>query len=138
MRLLFVHSVGSLSHALLVLSGHSRGGSDDKRDVFGRQQPFIWQRQCPPADFNPRYKRQYSDPSKAVVLPAAEPPGSGRVGSAPKLEPQHCPSSADQVKLWNNYCIYKSLYYSPQQGFAPTLAKKYLNVTMFRSVQNIL
>lgn len=83
---------------LLCPAGHSGGGPYDYRDVFWRQHAILRQRQRPPADFNPRYQRQHSDPPKAAILPATDPPGPGQLGVAPWLGPEHRPGSAGAVK----------------------------------------
>ncbi len=101
------------SHSLIVWlilsplhpSGHSGGGSHDCRAVFWRQHAILGQRQRSPADFNPRYQRQHSDPPKAAVLSAADPPGPGWLRVPPRLRLEHRPGSAGSVKqptLWTN------------------------------------
>lgn len=118
------------------LTDHSCGGSNDNGDIFRRQHPVVWQRQRSPADFNPRHQRQYSDPPKAVVQPTAEPPGSRRLGFTPRSRSEHCPGSAVSVKLptlWTRISISHKT-----AGGGTLLAKKYLCVTIFRSVHNFL
>lgn len=88
-----------MTHPLILCpSGYSSGGTHDYRDVFWRQHTILRQRKRSPADFNPRYQRQHSDPPKAAVLPATDPPGPGRLGIAPWPRPEYRPGSAGTVK----------------------------------------
>lgn len=74
------------------------------RDVFWRQHAILRQRQRSPADLYPRYQRQHSDPPKAAVLPAADPPG--RLGAATRPGHQHRPGSAGTVKqTYTSLCV---------------------------------
>lgn len=124
-----------VAHALTLLrpADHSGGGPHDKRDVFWGQHAVVRQRQRPPADFNPGYQRQHSDPPKAAVLPAADPPGAGRLDAAPRPRPEHRPGPAGSHCELTRICIFH-----PATNSYPLLAKKYLCVILFRSVHNIL
>ena len=101
-----VTHIGPLS--LLCPADYSSGGTYDKRDVFRGQHALLRQRQRSPSDLNPRYQRQHSDPPKAAVLPAADPPGPGRVDIAPRPGPEHCPGYAGTVKqpTLNQHILY--------------------------------